>query len=155
MPDPVLGHNALRVTDFGESLATLSEFMITVMQTQGGVGLAANQIGIAQDLFVYDPGDGRGPWAVANGRVTSMSGEKFAEEGCLSMHGWRFEIPRAIDIEWTGQDIKGNPCGGSASGLAARIIQHETDHLRGRSLLNYVSKHDKLLVLGLVVPPSV
>jgi peptide deformylase len=53
---------------------------------------------------------------------------------------------------WEGQDLRGHPIGGEASDLEARIIQHETDHLRGRNLLNYVSKHDKLLVLGLAKP---
>lgn len=152
MPDPVLTQSAADVTKFDKALKTLSEFMIGIMKGYEGVGLAANQIGISQDMFVYDAGDG--PRFVANGRITEADGVKFAEEGCLSMRGWRFSIPRARSIVWEGQDLLGNPIGGEASGLEARIIQHETDHLRGRSLLNYVSTHDKLLVLGLASPSA-
>jgi peptide deformylase len=150
VPDPSLAQRATHITRFDKALKTLSEFMTEIMETHNGVGLAANQIGISQDMFVYDAGDG--PRFVANGRIVDAQGVKFSEEGCLSMHGWCFSIPRARHIVWEGQDLRGHPIRGEASDLEARIIQHETDHLRGRSLLNYVSKHDKLLVLGLAAP---
>jgi peptide deformylase len=152
VPDLALAHVTVPVTRYDKALKTLSKFMIGIMETHGGVGLAANQVGVCQDMFVYDAGDG--PRFVANGRITEAAGEEFSEEGCLSMHGWRFSIPRATRIVWEGQDLEGRPIGGAARGLEARIIQHETDHLRGRSLLNYVSKHDRLLVLGLATPAA-
>jgi peptide deformylase len=150
MPDPVLTQSTSLVTAFDHNLRGLSSFMIEVMVASGGVGLAANQIGISQNLFVYDAQDGSGPHCVANARIVAASDEEFSEEGCLSIKRGRFLIPRARSITWEGQDMYGGGCGGAATGLEARIIQHESDHLRGKCLLDYVSRQDKLTALGLL-----
>jgi peptide deformylase len=154
MPDPVLTRRATGVVAFDEKLAMLAELMIAIMQEEGGVGLAANQIGVGLDLFVYDARDNEGPKVMVNPRIVAMEGEEFGEEGCLSIRGHYFMIPRALLLTWEGQNLRGEACTGDAGGFTARIIQHEVDHLHGRCLLNYVSHRDRFVALGLLDPTT-
>lgn len=132
--DPVLRERASEVTEFDEQLATLVEDMLETMDAEGGVGLAANQIGVTRRVFVYDcshiePG--------LRGHVVNPVWEPVGEEtqtdpeGCLSIPGIRKDTTRYQTVRLTGQDMHGNPVSMQASGLMARCIQHETDHLDG------------------------
>ncbi len=155
--DPVLRTPAAAVTAFGDALTQLVEDMFETMYDAPGVGLAANQVGVDLRLFVYDcgpaegsdgtPGDGPArKGVVCNPRITELGGRPPTEagepdwtdddEGCLSVKGLQFETPRWSTATVVGVDEHGRPVTVSGSGLLARCLQHETDHLDGRIYLD-------------------
>ncbi|WP_342319801.1 peptide deformylase [Corynebacterium mayonis] len=128
--DPVLSTAASPVKDFGKSLQRLVDDMLDTMDEAGGVGLAANQIGFALRVFVFDCHNLRGH--VIN-PVWHARGEQLQTgiEGCLSVPGVRGPVTRHNDVVCTGWDALGRPLAIRGSGLLARCIQHEVDHLDG------------------------
>jgi peptide deformylase len=143
--DPVL-HNPTRlVTDFGAELHALVDDMFDTMAAAQGVGLAANQIGVDLRVFVYDCADeqgGRQRGVVVNGvletsdRPETMPDPDDDWEGCLSVPGESFPTGRAAWARVTGVDADGVPVTVEGTGLLARCLQHETDHLDGTLYLN-------------------
>ncbi|RSZ63542.1 peptide deformylase [Corynebacterium hylobatis] len=140
--DPVLTTRSDEVTEFDDALRGIVDDMLETMDDAGGVGLAANQIGLTRRIFVYDTThveDGlRGhiinPVWEAIGEDTQTG-----EEGCLSIPDISVETERFRTVRVSGQDINGNPIALVASGLMARCIQHETDHLDGVLFLKRLS----------------
>ncbi len=128
--DPVLTSRADEVTEFDANLARLAEDMLETMDDSDGVGLAANQVGVLQRIFVYDCEGVRG--ALVNPVWEPVGDEmQLGEEGCLSVPGIGGEVERHMRVRATGQDPQGRPVAIEAEGLLARCIQHETDHLDG------------------------
>ena len=108
--------------------------MLETMYAAPGVGLAANQIGVSQRIFVYD--DGNGPGVVINPQIIEKSGEYHFEEGCLSVPGHSWEIVRPNKVHLVGLDLDGNELDIEADQYLGRIFQHETDHLDGFLLID-------------------
>jgi peptide deformylase len=138
--DPVLHTPTRLVTEFGEALHSLVTDMFDTMAAAQGVGLAANQIGVDLRLFVYDcmgPQDVRYRGVVVNPVLeTSERPETMPDpdddwEGCLSVPGESFPTGRASWAKVTGVDAEGAPVTVEGTGLLARCLQHETDHLDG------------------------
>lgn len=128
--DPVLTTPAAEVTEFGATLRRLADDMLETMDAAGGVGLAANQVGVLQRVFVYDCQGMRG--VMVNPTWTSISEKaQVGREGCLSIPGVRAEVARHETVVARGRDVHGNVVVLRASGLLARCIQHESDHLDG------------------------
>ena len=132
--DPVLRQVAREIDDIDASLARLSAEMLTTMYEAPGIGLAAPQIGVQKRLFVYDTGEG--PQTIVNPVITETRGEWLYEEGCLSIPGLAWEIVRPKEIHLTGRDLDGDDVSVEADELAARLFQHELDHLDGVLLLD-------------------
>lgn len=128
--DPVLNTEAESIELFDDALATLASDMLETMDDAGGVGLAANQIGLTKRIFVYDCDGMRG--ALVN-PVWEPAGEaiQVGMEGCLSIPDVQAEVARHEAVIARGVDVTGRPVTISAHGLLARCIQHETDHLDG------------------------
>lgn len=127
-PDPVLLKPTSRVEIF--QLDELTERMFISMEEAGGMGLASNQIGLAESICVmHVPGYPK--MIMVNPVITRTKGEEEKEEGCLSLPGHRMWIKRAttVWVEW--QDINGARKTGKFKDLLARCIQHEVDHLNG------------------------
>lgn len=130
-PDPVLRTRAEEVTDFDEILEKLVSDMMETMYDDGGVGLAAPQVGISYRVFVFDVGDG------LKGHVINPEWEPLDQEmqldmeGCLSAPGIYGEVERFNNVKVVGQDMTGAPIEYECHGLFARCIQHEVDHLNG------------------------
>jgi peptide deformylase len=104
------------------------------MSAYNGVGLAANQVGVAQRVFVVDVPREDGThdrFAVVNPVLDRRSGKEKAEEGCLSMPGILADVDRATQLRLRAQDEHGQPFERIVDGYLARAIQHETDHLDG------------------------
>lgn len=108
------------------------------MYAAGGVGLAANQIGVAQQVFVFDCSDADGvrhEGVVCNPSLEVTQGRERvlddADEGCLSLPGAFVPCLRPDFVTVTGLDINGQPVSHSGNGLLARCLQHEFDHLQG------------------------
>lgn len=143
--DPVLHTPTRPVTEFNEELHTLVEDMFDTMEAAQGVGLAANQIGVDLRLFVYDCQDEQGerrrgvvinPVLETSERPETMPDPDHDWEGCLSVPGESFPTGRASWARVSGVDTSGAPVRVEGTGLLARCLQHETDHLDGLLYLN-------------------
>lgn len=132
--DPVLRQKSAPVTEFDDSLRALVADMFDTMAAYNGVGLAANQVGVAQRVFVVDVPQEEGPnerFAVINPVLEKREGHEKGEEGCLSMPGIVEDVVRAESLWLKGFDEFGKPFERKVSGYLARAIQHEADHVDG------------------------
>lgn len=133
--DPVLSSPAKEVSAFGtDSLRSLVGDMFATMDDAGGVGLAANQIGRLDRVFVYDtthqPSGMRGHLINPVWRPLGDV-RRSGPEGCLSIPGISADTPRHATVAVRGFDVDGRRVSLVASGLLARCVQHESDHLDG------------------------
>ncbi len=135
--DPVLRSKASPVTEFGDPLRDEVARMIHLMQDGMGVGLAATQLGALRRLLVFQAGPDSEPRALINPEVEWASDEtEIAEEGCLSIPRVSLDIERPLHARFTGLDPWGESVEIEASGLEARVLQHEIDHLDGVLILD-------------------
>jgi peptide deformylase len=134
--DPVLKSKASPVTDFDSTLAAEAERMIEIMRDGMGVGLAATQLGVLRRMLVFQAGHDAPPVALVNPEIEWSSGELVtAEEGCLSLPGIVLDVERPLHVRASAVDPAGEPILIEASGLEARVLQHEIDHLDGVLIL--------------------
>ena len=138
VPNDVLRRNTHKVTKFDKNLKTLVDDMVETMRDAPGVGLAAPQIGILEQVVVIEFGDEEDEeapkklYAVVNPEITRMSDEKeMGVEGCLSIPGIVGDVERSIAIVVKGQNKNGQNVKYKLNGWIARIFQHEIDHLTG------------------------
>jgi peptide deformylase len=142
--DPVLRSVASPVGDFDPALAGEVERMIEIMRDGMGVGLAATQLGILRRVLVFKVGADATPTAVVNPEIGWASTDlATAEEGCLSIPGVIVEVERPLHVLVGGSDPAGEPLSIEASGLEARVIQHEMDHLDGVLILQRTSREQR------------
>ncbi len=139
-PDKRLRIPGERISDFGTEFQQLIDDMAETMYAAPGVGLAATQIGVALRVFVVDvaagdeaPSEFR---VFANPEIKSAEGEIAWDEGCLSFPGAREEILRSERISVRAQDRHGKLFELTTDGLLAIAIQHETDHLDGKLMID-------------------
>lgn len=133
------------VANFDSELAALVQDMFDTMYDAEGVGLAAQQIGVALRLFVMDC-DGT-KLVAANPEIVSVAGEQGGEEGCLSVGKVHAELRRPESAVLRAQDVTGKTFEREASGLAARCFVHETDHNDGILFIRHLSPLRRDLVL--------
>ena len=130
--DPVLRMPARPVAGFDDDLARLAERMKRLMAEARGVGLAANQVGILQRLAVIQPSNEEEPQALVNPAIVETSGTKETDdEGCLSLQGVLVPVERDCRVTVEAKDEHGGDVRLELEGLAARVVQHELDHLDG------------------------
>lgn len=129
--NPVLLRVADPVADpLAPEMQRLLDDMVETMEDANGLGLAAPQVHRSVRLFIWRVGDGVA--AIFNPEITPLDGPMAASfEGCLSIPGLRGEVSRPSRIAFQGLDAAGQPISGTAEGLAARVMQHECDHLNG------------------------
>ena len=127
--DPVLKSQSLAIENIDDKLVRLTGAMLDIMYDAPGIGLAAPQIGVQKQLFVYDIGDGAE--VLINPVVVESTGEWVYEEGCLSIPGLYVEMVRPKEILLKGINIDGEEVTVEADELLARLFQHELDHLNG------------------------
>ena len=135
-PDTVLRESCAPVTRFDSSLRDFAEDMHRLMRRYGGIGLAAPQVGIPQRIIVADIGGGR--VSIVNPEILVCAGTDVLTEGCLSLPGRQIDVRRAWQIQMTGRDLEGRAVRSAFSGLLARVLQHEVDHLDGVLIIDYV-----------------
>ena len=142
--DPVLRSRALEIDRFDGSLIDEVRRMGELMHDAYGIGLAATQVGVMHRLLVYRTEMEGAVAALANPVLEWASKEtESAEEGCLSLPGVAVEVDRPIHVRVRAQDERGNPITVEASGLEARVIQHEMDHLDGVLILDRTSRDQR------------
>jgi len=135
--DPVLKSRASEVSSFGPELERDAERMIALMQGALGIGLAATQLGSMRRMLVFQAGPDSQPRALVNPTVEWASPESWeAEEGCLSLAGIVVDVERPLYARVSARDLRGSPILIEASGLEARVLQHEIDHLDGVLILD-------------------
>ena len=137
--DPILRRRAEPVGAVTPEIAALLDDMVESMYDHVGIGLAATQVGIPLRMLVVD--EGRGAAAVyLNPVIVESGGEETAEEGCLSLPGIFADLARAawVVVEARGRD--GSPIRQRATGLLARVFQHEIDHLDGVLFIDRLDK---------------
>jgi peptide deformylase len=139
--DPVLRTRARPVDRFDEALVAEVEHMGQLMSDAIGVGLAATQVGVLHRVLVYRVGP-QGPIAALVNPEIEWKGRETEtmEEGCLSLPGVLLDVDRAIHVRVRGRDERGDPLMVEASGLEARVIQHEIDHLDGVLILDRTTR---------------
>jgi peptide deformylase len=135
--DPVLKTKARAVERFDAALRDEVRQMGLLMDDALGIGLAATQVGVLHRLLVYRVQTGAPLAALANPVIEwSSKEEEIAEEGCLSLPSVHVEVERPVHIRVKAQDEEGETILIEASGLEARVIQHEMDHLDGVLILD-------------------
>jgi len=142
--DPVLKSRAMPVTRFDDDLRQQIEGMGAIMDDAFGIGLAATQLGKLNRVLVYRVEQDSPVVALVNPEL-EWAGEELeaAEEGCLSLQGVLVEVERPVNVRVRAQDETGAPVTVEASGLEARVIQHEMDHLDGILILDRTSRGER------------
>jgi len=143
--DLVLREKCAPVADITPELLNTMDEMVKMMQSQNGVGLAAPQVGITQRFLVMMDPDTNEVYRMINPAILSKSDETVVmEEGCLSVLGpdglpvySNVRRPSSVVVEWTNEN--GDKLSAKMSGVPARIVQHETDHLDGILFIDYLS----------------
>ena len=146
---PVLRQKALPVT-VDDDVRRLVDDLFETMHAARGVGLAANQVGVAKRVAVVDIGpDDPGPLVLINPVIVSRSAETdIAEEGCLSIPELFGEVERAVTVEVAALDRDGRPWQAEVHGYKARAVQHEIDHLDGVLFLDHLSAVKRGLLIA-------
>jgi peptide deformylase len=142
--DPVLKSRATPIDRFDDSLRRQVARMAGLMSDALGVGLAAPQLGLSQRLLVYRVGPDAPVIALANPEIDWSSDEsETLEEGCLSIPGIHVDVERPVYVRVRGRDEEGDDRLVEASGLEARVIQHELDHLDGVLILDRTTREQR------------
>ena len=127
--DPVLKEKAKPVTKITKTVRSLLDNMVQTMQEADGVGLAAPQVGVSLRVVVIDVGEGL--IELINPEIVASEGCETGTEGCLSIPGMYGDVERFTAVTVQGIDRHGAPITVQGSGLLARALQHEIDHLEG------------------------
>lgn len=140
-PDERLHQIAVKVERVDEGVRRLVRNMAETMYAAPGVGLAATQVDVHQQVIVVDVSEAHDQLRVfINPEIAASSGEEEMEEGCLSVPGIYEKVRRAERVTVRALNEKGEPFTLEADGFLAVCIQHEIDHLRGRVFVEYLSQ---------------
>jgi len=142
-PDAVLREKAKKVPVIDGSIQRLIDDMMETMQKEGGVGLAAPQIGVSLQIAVLQMPKEEA-FAIINPKIVKSSGEREVMEGCLSVPGYQGEIRRSVSVTVKGIDRQGKAIRIKATGLMAQALEHEIDHLNGVLYIDHIESEDKL-----------
>ncbi|HBO97584.1 MAG TPA: peptide deformylase [Candidatus Omnitrophica bacterium] len=140
--DPCLRKKSVPVIYVGPTEQSLLQAMLAAMREHKGVGLAAPQVGVNQQIFIADIGDG--PLAFINPRIIKKSGVDVIEEGCLSIPGVTVMVRRPERIVVRYIDENNQPHEKVYDEMMARVIQHEVDHLDGKLIVDYAGIKEKI-----------
>src|SRR5688572_3485917 len=138
----VLDKPAELVTNVSDEEVRLVQDMVETMYKAPGVGLAANQVGVAKRIIVTDPtaGEKRSQLiTIVNPQIVAVEGEQYEEEGCLSVPGFSAEVVRPKKVVIRGVDLDGKDVMVEGADLLARAFCHEMDHLNGVFFLDHLS----------------
>ena len=144
VPEPVLRLKTKKVRKIDASIQKLIDDMVETMHDAPGVGLAATQVGVSLRICViHIPGDD--VITLVNPEIVRRSGSRVCEgEGCLSLPGYKGDVPRSEKVVVKGLNRDGRPVRYRASDLFAEALEHEVDHLNGTLYFDYLESIDKL-----------
>jgi peptide deformylase len=154
--DPVLRMRANEIESFDDDLRRLVERMTGLMQDARGVGLAGTQVGTLQRVFVFQATEEGEPQAVVNPVLVKASEVKVADtEGCLSLQGVTVPVERPARVTVEGTDESGADVRLELEGHAARVVQHELDHLDGILIIDRTAPEARREALGILRPEPI
>lgn len=145
--DPVLRQKAKRVARMDESLLQLFEDMVDTMRDAPGVGLAAPQIGVSLRMIVIEVPD-HPLIKLYNPEIVKRTGTRRVPEGCLSVPGYRAEVPRSVTVVAKGRDPEGHEVRYKATDLLAQAFEHEIDHINATLYIDYLESPEQLRRIG-------
>lgn len=137
VPAQVLREVARPIEKIGPKVINLAESMVKIMKAANGIGLAAPQVGVSQRIIVIAP-EGIRPTVLINPEIVSREGSEVGAEGCLSIPGLYGDVERALHVVVHATDRKGREMEYELTGLPARVVQHEIDHLDGKLFIDIV-----------------
>ncbi|NPB04269.1 MAG: peptide deformylase [Thermotogae bacterium] len=150
-PDPILREKAEVVEEVGGEILALAEDLADTMIAHEGLGLSANQIGELKRVISVDRSEFSGRESdvqiLINPSVVYREGEDVDEEGCLSFPGLYFDVKRSYLVVVKALELQGNkpvPVEITATGLYARVLQHEIDHLNGVLYIDYLKPKERM-----------
>jgi peptide deformylase len=151
-PDAALRMEARPVAEFDDELLSLVERMKLLMVDANGIGLAATQVGVLRRVFVFQRNEDDVA-AVVNPEIVERSDETdVADEGCLSIQGISVPVERSLEVTIVGKDENGNDVRYELDDYAARCVQHETDHLDGKLMIDRTTPEARREALGILRP---
>jgi peptide deformylase len=139
-PDEILRKDNSLITEVKKQEKKLFNDMLDTMYKFGGIGLAAPQVGENCQIFVAEVGSTI--YKVANPKIIEVSGQEKMVEGCLSVPDFSAEVERFYSVILQGINENGEEISIEASGMLARVFQHEIDHLNGKLIVDYHSKQN-------------
>lgn len=142
IPDPMLRQRSKKVPGGTPALRKLIDDMLETMYEQGGVGLAAPQVGVLQRVIVIHLPEEDEPRIFINPEIIRREGEREVEEGCLSIPGYRGMVRRSERVRAKGLDGKGRQVRVRAEELLAQALEHEIDHLNGVLYIDHLISPD-------------
>jgi len=145
---PVLNHKTKLIESITPEIRQLAADMLETMYTAPGVGLAANQVGVNLRMCVIDlrPEGKRIPLVLINPVIEKREGKLIDDEGCLSFPGFTVRAKRARKVTVRTQNLEGTSVVIKAEEFLSRVLQHEIDHLDGKTFLDHISAADKKYV---------
>lgn len=149
--DPVLREKAEPVKEINREVQELVADMIATIQDANGLGLAAPQVGVSKRIFIADLSAidlDESLRVFINPEILESTGEVVLEEGCLSFPGIYQKISRPEKVKIRATDLDGNLFEMEATGMMARAILHESDHLEGKLFIDYLSTISRALMKG-------
>jgi peptide deformylase len=147
-PDPRLRIRAEPVRVFDAALRQFVADMFETMYAANGVGLAATQVAVSQQVLVADMSDERNqPLALINPQIIEKTGSQVYQEGCLSFPGIYADVTRALKVKVKAHDADGKDVLLDIEGPLAVCIQHEMDHLEGKVFVDYLSSLKRTMLL--------
>jgi peptide deformylase len=149
--EDILRRTATNVENINGDLADFVDALVNTMKDANGLGLAANQVGLTKRIFAVDLSYFdvvKSPLVIINPVVAESSGLAKAEEGCLSFPGLYLEVERAERAVLTGLDKSGKEIVVEGTGLVARVMLHELDHLDGKLYIDRLSSLQRGLLKG-------
>ena len=152
-PDPVLRMRAQEVEEFDDDLRRLAGRMVVLMREASGVGLAGNQVGVLRRIVVMQAVEEDEAVPVVNPVIVSRGeGRELDDEGCLSLQGVLAPVERATAVRVEGRGLGGDELVLELEGIAARVAQHELDHLDGILILDRTTKEARREALAVLRP---
>ncbi|WP_459991728.1 peptide deformylase [Methylosoma difficile] len=146
-PDERLRKKAAPVNSVDNTIRKLVDDMFETMYAAKGVGLAATQVNIHQQIIVIDVSEEKtAPLCLINPQIIEKDGLKESEEGCLSVPSFYEKVKRAEHIKVRALDRDGQPFEFEATDLLCICVQHEMDHLQGKLFVDYLSALKRQLI---------
>jgi len=146
--DPCLREKSKPLKEVGPVERMLIAAMFETVHAYKGIGLAAPQVGINDQIFVIDTGDH--VMAVINPKILKATGSDEMEEGCLSIPNLQVKVKRAKAVEVEFINEENRAVRAKLSGLVAKVFQHESDHLQGKMIIDYLSQAEQKKALKLI-----
>jgi peptide deformylase len=144
-PHSVLRQKAKKVRRVDRAIQRLADDLVDTLRDAGGVGLAANQVGVLRRVIVVQLPEEEEPRVYVNPEVVHRQGEREVEEACLSVPGYRGIITRAVRVKFKGLDRSARLVRIRAEGLLAQAMEHEVDHLNGILYMDHLESHQDLI----------